>query len=48
MHWDRHPPGRQPWANPPSRQTATAADGGTHPTGMHSCLVYVFLSNSPN
>ena len=34
MHWGRHPdPGR----HPPS-PTDTAADG-THPTGMHSCLV---------
>ena len=27
-----------PWADTPLRQTATAA-GGTHPTGMHSCLI---------
>ena len=32
------PPGQ----TPPCQQTDTAADG-THPTGMHSCLIY-FIS----
>ena len=32
------PPGRHPSGQPSPGQTATAADG-THPTGMHSCLV---------
>ena len=36
-----HPPGRHrrhpPRQTPPTRQTATAANG-THPTGMHSCF----------
>ena len=32
-------------ADPPPGETATAADG-THPTGMHSCLLYtLFYSN---
>ena len=35
-----HPPG----PGTPSEQTATAADG-THPTGMHSCLLMNFLMN---
>ena len=45
-----HPPGRHPlsWADtllPP--ETATASDG-THPTGMHSCLVCLcFVSYPP-
>ena len=49
MHVRIHTPlGRHaPWADPPwtdtprvdtPQQTATAADG-THPTGMHSCLI---------
>ena len=41
-------PGRVPAQGglhiPPRKQTATVADG-THPTGMHSCLLF-FLHNS--
>ena len=38
----RHPPrSRQPpGTDPPPRETAIAADG-THPTGMHSCYIFV-------
>ena len=32
-------PGGDPPPNPPLPEMATAA-GGTHPTGMHSCLIY--------
>ena len=36
----RHPLGRHiPLGRPPPHQTATEADG-THPTGMHSCLIF--------
>ena len=28
-------------ATPPPQQMATAADG-THPTGMHSCLIFIY------
>ena len=44
MYWGRHPPRQTPPpcadATPPGRHppTATAADG-THPTGLHSCLL---------
>ena len=31
------------WADTPSQETATAVDG-THPTGMHSCFSFVFIS----
>ena len=34
--------GRHPLEQIPQPQTATAADG-THPTGMHSCLIGHFL-----
>ena len=34
-----HPPGTRP----PPQQTTTVADG-THPTGMHSCRLRLFLS----
>ena len=40
----RHPP--HPGRHPPPQQTATAADGGTHPTGMHSCDTCTFSSIS--
>ena len=39
---DRHPPGRHPpGRHPPLPEMATAADG-THPTGMHFCVVLCF------
>ena len=52
MHWGRHPPPSDtfpgethpPWANTPTRPTATAADG-THPTRILSC--FIFHSNIP-
>ena len=40
----RHPP--HPGRQPPPQQTAAAADGGTHPTGMHSCDTCTFSSIS--
>ena len=47
----RHPPPGQthPWADTlpgqtPIQQTATAADG-MHPTGMHSCFMFVLQLN---
>ena len=36
-----HPPRQTPWADSPPRQTLpkmAIEAGGTHPTGMHSCL----------
>ena len=35
-----------PGQTTPPQQTATAADGGTHPTGMHSCDTCTFSSIS--
>ena len=44
--WSRHPPEQAPQHPPPPvAETATAADG-THPTGMHSCGIYIFNSLS--
>ena len=40
----RHPPGTRHHP-PPGAETATAADG-THPTGMHSCCLYFFSSDT--
>ena len=37
----RHPRVDTPSGRHPPQQAATAADG-THPTGMHSCLVIIF------
>ena len=34
------------WMRPPAQQMATVADG-THPTGMHSCLINVFVMSTP-
>ena len=43
--WSRHPPEQTlPEADTPP-ETATAADG-THPTGMHSCLLMMRFSYS--
>ena len=39
--WSRHTP--LLGADPPPRETATAADG-THPTGMHSCCISTLTS----
>ena len=44
----RHPPEQTtpnrhlPQSRQPPQETATAADG-THPTGMHSCLLFIYL-----
>ena len=42
MQWDRHPPGQTPHPGkhpPPSDTTGYSEQaGGTHPTGMHTCL----------
>ena len=47
VHRQTHPPGGHPFP-PTPQETATAADG-THPTGMHSCLIYnqIKLDTSP-
>ena len=50
MHWDRPPPWEQ--TPPPSRHPPGAVHagrygqqtGGTHPTGMHSCLQFNYMS----
>ena len=47
----RHPPGQSPLpGGRPPHQTATVA-GGTHPTGMHSCLkidsILIFVTTIP-
>ena len=39
--WSRHPPREQT----PPRDTATAADG-THPTGIHSCSLFLFIKGT--
>ena len=44
LPWGGLLPGGMPGGDPPG--TATAA-GGTHPTGMHSCLLLVVLFKVP-
>ena len=45
--WEQTPPGPGTRRADPPRQTATVADG-THPTGMHSCLVFsVYFTELP-
>ena len=40
---DRHPPRQTPpWTDTPTEMATEVA--GTHPTGMHSCLNYIFKS----
>ena len=50
--WQVHPPGRTPWSvTPPGPQCMVGYGqqvGGTHPTGMHTCLSYFPRSNPVN
>ena len=46
----RHPQTETPQADTPPQQTGppaetAAAVNGTHPTGMHSCLIWFFVMN---